>query len=46
LDSNGGNNYTYTTYAMPWPGFGYPSDPATNIHHWKEEAVVGNGFIT
>ncbi len=45
LDSNGGNNYAYTTYAIPWPGFGYPSDPATNIHHWKEEAVVGNGFI-
>jgi GH15 family glucan-1,4-alpha-glucosidase len=45
LDSNGGNNYTYTTYSMPWPGFGYPSDPATNIYHWKEEAVVGNGYI-
>ena len=46
LDSNGGSNYTYTTYAMPWPGFGYPGDPATNIHHWKEEAIIGNGFIT
>ncbi|MGO9610234.1 MAG: glycosyl hydrolase family 65 protein [Verrucomicrobiia bacterium] len=45
LDSNGGGNYMYTTYAMPWPGFGYPSDPATNIHHWKEEAIIGNGYI-
>jgi len=45
LDGNGGSNYTYTTYAMPWPGFGYPSDPASNIHHWKEEAVIGNGYI-
>lgn len=34
---------------IPWPGgpaAGYPSDPASRIHHWKEEAVVGNGFIT
>ncbi len=45
LDANVGSNYTYTTYAMPWPGFGYPSDPATNIHHWKEEAIVGNGYM-
>lgn len=45
LDGNHGSNYTYTTSPMPWPGFGYPSDPATNIHHWKEEAIVGNGFI-
>jgi GH15 family glucan-1,4-alpha-glucosidase len=45
LDGNGGSNYTYTTYAIPWPGFGYPSDPATNIHHWKEEAIIGNGYI-
>jgi GH15 family glucan-1,4-alpha-glucosidase len=45
LDSNGGSNYTYTTYSIPWPGAGYPSDPATNIHHWKEEAIVGNGYI-
>ncbi|HVM59329.1 MAG TPA: glycosyl hydrolase family 65 protein [Verrucomicrobiae bacterium] len=33
------------TLAMPWPGLGYPSDPAGKIHHWKEEAVVGNGYI-
>jgi hypothetical protein len=46
LDSNGGSSYTYTTSPMPWPGSGYPSDPASNIHHWKEEAIIGNGFIT
>ncbi len=48
LDSNAGSNYSYFSYTMPWPGgaaAGYPSDPASNIHHWKEEAVVGNGFI-
>ena len=27
LDSNGGNNYTYTSYAMPWPGGGRPVIP-------------------
>lgn len=46
LDTNGGVNYTYTPATIPWPGFGYPSDPAANIHHWKEEAVVGNGHMT
>lgn len=46
LETNGGVNYTYTPSTIPWPGFGYPSDPAENIHHWKEEAVVGNGHIT
>ena len=49
LDSNGGSNYGYTSRAMPWPGgdgAGYPSDPASRIHHWKEEAVVGNNFMT
>ena len=49
LDSNAGNNYSYTSHAMPWPGgatAGYPSDPATNIHHWKEEAIVGNQYMT
>ncbi len=45
LDSNGGVNYTYTPANILWPGFGYPSDPAGNIHHWKEEAVIGNGYI-
>jgi GH15 family glucan-1,4-alpha-glucosidase len=48
LDSNAGNNYTYTASAMPWPGGatgGYPSDPAANIHHFKEQAVIGNGYI-
>jgi len=48
LDGNGGNNYSYWSYTMPWPGgasAGYPSDPAGNIHHWKEEAVVGNHYI-
>ncbi len=49
LDSNGGNNYSYTTVPnIVWPGgptAGYPSDPAGNIHHWKEEAVVGNGYM-
>ncbi len=49
LDSNAGNNYSYTVHPMPWPGgatAGYPSDPATNIHHWKEEAIVGNQYMT
>ncbi len=48
LDGNNGSNYTYTvaSFAILWPGVGYPSDPAGNIHHWKEEAIVGNGYIT
>ena len=46
IDANSGNNYQYTASTIPWPGFGYPSDPAANIHHWKEEAVVGNGFMS
>lgn len=48
-DTNGGNNYTFNTAVLPWPGgaaAGYPSDPAWKIHHWKEEAVVGNQFIS
>ncbi len=35
--------------AIPWPGgatAGYPSDPASRIHHWKEEAVIGNGYMS
>lgn len=36
--------------AIPWPGTpnpqGYPSDPASRIHHWKEEAIIGNQFIS
>jgi GH15 family glucan-1,4-alpha-glucosidase len=35
---------------IDWPGApspdGYPSDPASRIHHWKEEAIVGNQYIT
>ena len=34
---------------LPWPGGsggGYPSDPPERIHHWKEEAVIGNGYLT
>lgn len=31
---------------IPWPGVGYPSDPASNVHFWKEEGVIGNGFMT
>ena len=42
------NPFTYSVVAsvLGWPGSGYPSDPASNIHHWKEEAIVGNGFMT
>ena len=48
IDGNGGSNFGYTVAAtgIPWPGAGYPSDPAANIHHWKEEAIVGNGYMT
>lgn len=46
LDTNGGANYTFGVNVIPWPGFGYPSDPAANIHHWKEEAIVGNGHMS
>jgi GH15 family glucan-1,4-alpha-glucosidase len=46
LDTAGGANYAYNVSPLPWPGFGYPSDPAENIHHWKEEAIVGNGHMT
>src|ERR1017187_9566843 len=48
LDGNNGSNFTYTvtSSAILWPGVGYPSDPASNIHHWKEEAIVGNGYTT
>ena len=48
LDGNNGSNFTYTvtSAAILWPGVGYPSDPASNIHHWKEEAIIGNGYIT
>jgi len=47
-DSNGGNNYTDSVPALQWPGYnaGYPSDPAGNIYHWKEEAVIGNQYMT
>jgi GH15 family glucan-1,4-alpha-glucosidase len=35
---------------IEWPGApspdGYPSDPASRIHHWKEEAIVGNQYMT
>jgi hypothetical protein len=34
---------------LPWPGgttSGYPSHPPERIHHWKEEAVIGNGYMT
>lgn len=46
LDTAGGINYAYSVGPIPWPGFGYPSDPPDNIHHWKEEAIVGNGHMT
>ncbi len=50
LDTNGGLNYSYVSAAMPWPGgsyaAGYPNDPATAIVHNREEAVVGNGYLT
>ncbi|HXI83336.1 MAG TPA: hypothetical protein VNL17_04505 [Verrucomicrobiae bacterium] len=48
LDANNGSNFTYTvaSFAILWPGVGYPSDPASNIHHWKEEAIVGNQYMT
>src|SRR5579859_4863613 len=35
---------------IDWPGYptpdGYPSDPASRIHHYKEEAIVGNQYMT
>jgi len=32
---------------ISWPGnAGYPSDPADRIHHYKEEAVVGNNYMS
>ncbi|HUK84069.1 MAG TPA: glycoside hydrolase family 15 protein [Verrucomicrobiae bacterium] len=35
---------------IEWPGApspdGYPSDPASRIHHWMEEAIVGNQYMT
>ncbi len=35
---------------IEWPGApspdGYPSDPASRIQHWKEEAIVGNQYMT
>lgn len=37
-----------TRYGVPWPGgaaAGYASDPASRIHHYKEQAVIGNGYI-
>jgi len=46
LDTSGGINFTYTSATMPWPGVGYASDPSINIHHWKEEAVIGNGHMS
>ncbi len=49
LDSNDGNNFSYSVSSAPaimWPGVGYPSDPASNIHHWKEEEIVGNQYMT
>ena len=33
---------------VPWPGgatAGYASDPASRIWHFKEEPVIGNGYI-
>jgi hypothetical protein len=33
---------------VPWPGgatAGYASDPASRIHHFKEQPVIGNGYI-
>jgi GH15 family glucan-1,4-alpha-glucosidase len=41
-----GSSFAY----IDWPGYptpdGYPSDPASRIYHWKEEAVVGNQYMT
>ena len=34
-----------TVNKLLWPGAGYASDPASNIHHYKEQAVIGNGYI-
>ncbi len=48
-DTNGGSNYSFAIAAIQWPGgaaAGYPSDPANKIHHWKEEAIVGNQYMT
>jgi len=41
------NPFTFRVL-LPWPGgasAGYASDPASRIHHYKEEAVLGNGYI-
>jgi GH15 family glucan-1,4-alpha-glucosidase len=50
LDSNIGQNYAYFSTALPWPGgeygTGYASHPATKIKHEREEAVIGNGYLT
>src|ERR1041384_8365702 len=33
---------------IQWPGgpAGYPSNPPDRIHFWKEEAIVGNQYMT
>src|SRR5919198_5713922 len=34
---------------IAWPGggtAGYPSDPPDRIHHFEEEAIVGNQYMT
>ncbi len=42
------DNVSVTQAGVPWPGgatAGYASDPANRIHHYKEQAVLGNGYI-
>lgn len=38
--------FNVVSSVLAWPGAGYPSYPDENIHHFKEEAVVGNGYMT
>jgi hypothetical protein len=51
--SGGGNDafldsVSVSRVAVPWPGgatAGYASDPASRIHHFEEQPVIGNGYI-
>lgn len=53
--SGGGNDafldsVSITSTGLQWPGgdktvAGYASDPASRIHHFKEQPVIGNGYM-
>ncbi len=51
---SGGSNDAFldevsvTQAGVPWPGgatAGYASDPVARVHHFKEQPVIGNGYI-